>query len=125
MDSTTFPLPIFCTVDDWLRGQRLRKRGPQPTLSDSEVLTIEMGGAFLGLETDQALFQHFRRYHADCFPALRQMDRTTFVRQSAKLCPIKWRLWQYLLEHLSWDLAVSLADSFPVPVCRFARAPRC
>lgn len=125
MDFTTFLLYIYCTVDDWLQGQRLRQRGPRPTLSDSEVLTMEIAGAFLSLETDQALFQHFRRYHADCFPALRRIDRTTFVRQSAKLCPVKWRLWQHLLEDVAFDSAISLVDSFPVPVCRFARAPRC
>ena len=36
-----------------LQGKRLRQRGPQPTLSDSEVLTIESIGEFLGFDQDK------------------------------------------------------------------------
>lgn len=46
-DFTTFLIAVFCFVDDWLKGKRLRQCGPKPTLSDSEVLTIEIMGAFL------------------------------------------------------------------------------
>jgi hypothetical protein len=41
MDLTTFIITVFCLIDDFLAGKRLRKRGPLPTLRDSEVLTIE------------------------------------------------------------------------------------
>ena len=51
MDITTFMIAVYCLIDDALAGQRLRKRGPQPTLRDSEVLTIEVVGEFLGLDT--------------------------------------------------------------------------
>ena len=43
--------------------RRLRKRGPMPKLSDSEVLTIEVVGEFLGIDTDKGLHAYFRRHY--------------------------------------------------------------
>jgi hypothetical protein len=96
-----------------------------PILADSEVLTIEVVGEFLGLDQDQALYDHVRRHHADLFPALLTIHRTTFVRQAANLWRIKERIWQLVLAQVPHDPAVHLVDSLPVPVCRFARAYRC
>jgi DDE family transposase len=125
MDLTTFIVAVFCLLDDWLAGQRLRQRGPQPRLSDSEVLTIECVGEFLGIDTDKGLYLYFRRHYAAWFPALRRVDRTTFARQAANLWAAKARLREHLLRRLDFDPAVSVVDSFPVPACRFARAYRC
>ena len=98
---------------------------PQPILADSEVLTIECVGEFWGIDTDKGLYEHFRRYWGDWFPALERVHRTTFVRQAANLWAIKAQLRQQLLGQLSFDPAVSILDSFPMPVCRFGRADRC
>lgn len=126
MDHTTFLVTVFCLIDDWLRGQgRVRQRGPQPVLADSEVLTMEVLGEWLGLDTDKAIYQHFGRYYREWFPRLRQVDRVTFVRQAANLWRVKERLWQHLLTQLDYDPALSVVDSFPLPVCRFGRAYRC
>ena len=80
MDGTTFIVTVFCLVDDWLAGRRLRQRGPQPILADREVLTIECVGEFLGIDTDTGLDEHVRRHGADWFPGLGRVHRTTFVR---------------------------------------------
>jgi hypothetical protein len=126
MDCTTFLVTVFCLIDDWLKMQPgLRQRGPNPTLADSEVLTIEVMGAFLGINTDKGLCLYFRRHYGDWFPKLRKVHRTTFTRQAANLGLVKVRLWRYLLTQVEYDAAVSIIDSFPVPVCRFARAYRC
>ena len=86
MDCTTFLVTVFCLIDDWLKEQpRLRQRGPNPTLVDSEVLTIEVMGAFLGINTDKDLYLYFRRHYGDWFPKLGQVHRTTFTRQAANL----------------------------------------
>ncbi len=39
MDFNTFLVTVLCLIDDWLEEQdlTLRQRGPQPTLSGSEV----------------------------------------------------------------------------------------
>ena len=125
MDITTFMIAVYCIVDDFLIGKRLRQRGPQPTLRDSEVLTIEVVGEFLGLDTESSIFAHFCRYYSDWFPGLPKITRTTFTRQAANLWKVKQDLWQVLIEEIPHDPYLSILDSFPVPVCRFARAPRC
>ena len=125
MDVTTFTVTVFCLIDDWLASQRLRQRGPAPILADSEVLTIECVGEFLGIDTDTGLYQYFRRHWADWFPGLRLVHRTTFLRQAANLWAVKHRLHQHLLTQVEFDPAVSLVDSVAVPICRFARAYRC
>jgi hypothetical protein len=129
MDLDTLIVTVFCLVDDALAaalaGQRLRRRGPQPVLSDAEVLTVEVVGEFLGFDQEKAIFSYFRRHYPHFFPGLRRVHRTTFTRQAANLWQVKARLWQHVLRRLELDRGLSLIDSFPLPVCRFARAKRC
>ncbi len=126
MDLSTFIVAVFCLIDDRLKDLgRFRARGPAPTLSDSEVLTIEVVGEFLGLDEDTQLFAYFRRHYAHFFPDLRQVHRTTFARQAANLWKAKELLWQELLAETPHDPTFALADSFPLPACSFARAYRC
>jgi hypothetical protein len=125
MDVSTFLVTVFCIVDDWFGDRKLRQRGFAPTLSDSEVLTIEIVGEFMGIHTDKGLYSHFRNHYGDCFPGLRKIHRTTFVRQAANLWAVKAELWRHLLQQIDFDPTVSIVDSFPMPVCRFGRAYRC
>lgn len=125
MDIITFMVTVFYYTDNWLEGKQLRQRGPQPTLSDSEVLTMEIVGEFLGLDEDQAIYRYFQRHWADWFPAMRWVHRTTFARQAANLWQVKEQLWQYVLSQIEYDPQMALVDSFPIPICRFARAYRC
>jgi len=125
MDLNTFLVTVYCQIDDWLKTQpRVRQRGPQPVLADSEVLTMEVVGAYLGIATDQGVYRHFCRDYAEWFPRVRQVTRVTFVRQAANLWQVKARLWQHLLRQVAFDPAVSVVDSLPVPVCRLGRAYR-
>src|SRR4029453_5832159 len=62
MDATTLLVTVYCLVDEWLAGRRLRQRGPNPILADSEVLTIECVGEFWGIDTDKGLDEYFRRH---------------------------------------------------------------
>ena len=103
----------------------LRQRGPNPIPADSEVLTIECVGELLGIDTDKGLHEHFRRHYSDWFPALARIHRTTFVRQAANLWAVKALLRQRVLGQVRFDSAISILDSFPMPVCRFGRAYRC
>ena len=125
MDLSTFIVAVFCLVDDRLKGRRLRSRGPTPKLSDAEVLTIELVGEFLGMDTDKDIYLFFRRHYAEWFPVLSKVHRTTFVRQAANLWKAKERLWQELLSLTPHDPAFALVDSMPLPACLFARAYRC
>lgn len=89
MDHITFLISVFCLVDDLLKGKALCQRGPKPLLQDSEVLTMEIMGEFLSIDTDSGIYRYFRRHNSDWFPTLRRIHRTTFVRQSANLWQIK------------------------------------
>lgn len=127
MNLDDFIIACFCLIDDHLpvvlKGKPLRQRGPSPKLLDSEVITIEVVGAYLGITQDKALYDYFRRHYAHFFPALAQLHRTTFVRQAANLWAVKERLWCFLRDELiSYDPTVAILDSLPLPVCRFGRA---
>jgi hypothetical protein len=125
VDLSTFVVAVFCLVDDQLKGRRIRQRGPYPRLSDAEVLTIEVVGEFLGMDTDEAIFRYFREHYGEWFPALCEIHRTTFARQSANLWRVKEDIWQELLSYTPHDPAFALCDSMPLPACLFARAYRC
>src|SRR5262245_19290792 len=110
-------LLVFCLVDDHLKALNLgapRRRGPDPELADSEVITIEFVGEYLGLDRDARLFWHSRQHHIREFPALARVHRTTFARQAANL----WRLKQLLQRHLAHRLGGPapdwLVDSMPL-----------
>ena len=79
MDLDTFIVATYCLVEETIDealgggggggggGERLRlRRGPAPKLSDVEVLlTIELLGEFLGIDTDKAIHLFFRRHYAE------------------------------------------------------------
>ena len=94
MDLSTFIIGVFDLCEDWLteRGP-VRSRGPAPKLSDSEVITMEIIGEFLGIDTDKGIFTYFKRHYTHYFPKIREIHRTTFCRQAANLWVIKERLW--------------------------------
>ncbi len=89
MNLDDFIIACFCLIDDCLpvvlKGKRVRTRGPAPQLADSEVVTMEVVGTYLGISQDKALYDYFRRHYAHFFPAVARLHRTTFVRQAANL----------------------------------------
>jgi hypothetical protein len=129
MSLDDFIITCFCWIDDALpaatAGKKVRASGPPPTMSDSEVITIELVGSYLRLSQDQELVEYFGRHDSHFFPALLSIHRSTFVRQAANLWAVKERLWMLLRDGLiRHDELVGIIDSMPLPVCRFARAHR-
>ena len=84
MDLNTFIIAVFCLTDDWIKGKKLRQRGPSPELSDAEVLTIEIVGEFLGIDTDEGLYEHFRCHYGEWFPALKRDPPHYFLTPSGE-----------------------------------------
>ena len=125
MDLNTFIVSVFCLIDDQIKERPIRQRGPAPKLSDSEVLTIEIVGEFLGIDTDKGIYLFFRRHYAEWFPTLTEVHRTTFARQAANLWKVKECLWQDLLRLAPHDPTFAICDSMPLAACLFARAYRC
>jgi hypothetical protein len=76
VDLDTFIVTIYCLIDDLMgellreQGRPLRSRGPKPILDDREVLTMELVGEFLRLDTDKGIFLYFVRNYAQWFPKL-------------------------------------------------------
>jgi len=123
-----FIITVFCWVEKhWglvIGGQRLRRRGFAPKLTDSEVITMEVVGEFLGLESDLHLWQYFHQHWPSWFPHLG--SRTTFAQQAANLWAVKQQLHQRLVIDLGAAAdPIHLVDGCPLPVCVLPRAPRC
>ncbi len=124
MSIEEFIIAVFCIIDDELQkmlSSKLRSRGRHPGLTDSEVITMEIVGEFLGYDCDKSIWTYFKHHWIHFFPAM--PDRCNFVRQSANLHIIK----RLLQERLSVDLGalsdmLHLVDGFPMPICKFARA---
>ena len=103
-----------------------RTRGPQPTFSDSEVITVALiidtwwhGHEALGLA-------FLRRYHAELFPKL--PPNGWFNARRTRLGPLIDQVRRLLTQHhglLADDDPDRLVDSAPLPVCTYARAGQC
>jgi hypothetical protein len=130
VDLETFIVATFVWIDDALQAWQaetrpLRTRGPAPLLADSEVLTMEVVGEFLGIDCDSAILAYFRRHHAALFPRITQIHRTTFTRQASNLWAATEVLWHRAAAEVPCDPGLAIIDSLPLPVCRLAHAPRC
>lgn len=125
MSTDDLIITVFCLVDDQLKkvlgGRRLRQRGFQPNLTDSEVITMEIVGEFLGHDEDKHIWQYFKEHWSHFFPAI--PDRTNFARQAANLHVIKKMVQEALAETLgAYNDQLHIIDGLPMPVCKFARA---
>lgn len=127
-DMEEYIIAVYCLIDDQIKAlpccRHTRRRGFAPGLSESEVITIEVVGEFLGLDTDSGIWRYFRQHWLALFPGLQ--GRTTFVRQAANLWYWKQQVQLALQERLGdVDSGLYLVDSFPMPVCRFKRSRCC
>jgi hypothetical protein len=63
MSMEDFIIAVYCLVDELLknviRNKKLRGRGFQPRLSDSEMITMEIIAKFLGIDTDKGAWEYF------------------------------------------------------------------
>ena len=124
-NETELIITLFCQIDDFVKAQfparRLRQRGPLPRLADSEVMTMEVVGEYLGLNTEKAIYQYFARHWRHFFARL--PDRSNFVRQCAATGWLKRRFLDALTR--AEDTFIQIIDSMPLHVFEFVRARRC
>jgi hypothetical protein len=122
-----FIITVYCCIDDQLKREfsanHYRTHGFAPKLSDSEVLTMEIVGEFLGIDQDKHIWSYFSRHWKNWFPNLGH--RTTFTRQAANLWQIKQIIQRNMAREIgAFDDSSHIIDGFPIPVCLFARARR-
>jgi hypothetical protein len=125
MDRDTFIIRVYCLVVEQYKMVKekypIRRGGFLPALTDEEVITMEICGAYFKLHTDKDLFDYFQSHYKHFFPKLR--DRPSFVRQSANLWQIKAVIWQQIVKQSGQDKAnVQVIDTLPLPVCTYTRA---
>jgi hypothetical protein len=125
MSVEEFIITVFCLLDDQLasllNGKKLRQRGFSTKLSDSEVITMEIVGEFLGFDQDKAIWQYFKQHWSHFFPNI--PDRTNFARQAANLHVLKRMLHEKFAALLgAYQDRLHIIDGLPIPVCKFARA---
>ncbi len=118
-------ITVFCLIDDnlekLLNGRKLRQRGPLPALLNSEVLTMEIVGEFLGKDCDKAIWEYFKSHWKHFFPQI--PDRSNFSKQAANLHVVK----RLLQEHLAGGLGafgdcLHMIDGLSIQACKFTRA---
>ena len=121
-----FIIYVSCCVEDIypkLVINPIRTRGFQPKLTDSEVITMEIIGEFMGKDQDKGIWRYFRNHWHAWFPNLG--SRSTFVKQSANLCLFKQEMLRYLSEELgAFSEDIHLIDGFPMPVCKITRSSK-
>ena len=123
MNREDFIINVFCMVSDWMQHHnvRVRQRGTKPSLGDDEVITMEIVGEFLGMDTDKGIHAYFKCHWSHFFPTIG--DRSAFVRQSANLLHVKSALYRDLARKLgAFGDRLHIVDGFPIPVCTFGRA---
>jgi hypothetical protein len=127
MDRDTFIITVYCLVEEHYRHLTaacpIRHGAFVPQLSDVEVLTMVICGAFFKLSRETALFAYFRAHYRSFFPAL--MDRTLFVRQAANHWQLQAALQRRVVQ-VSWHATdpVQVIDTLPLPVCTSTRGGR-
>jgi len=120
-----FIITVFCLIDDACKkiggGHRLRTRGFEPKLSDSEVITMDVVGEFLGRDTDTGIWRYVKEHWFSLFPELG--SRGNYAKQSANLWIIKQRIQaSFAAQSGALSDTLHMADGLPMPICHFKRA---
>jgi hypothetical protein len=87
---------------------------------------MEIVGEFLGIDTERGHLHLLPSPLRQVVSGLKKGSSYDLLAPSGlSLWVVKRMLWKDLLGRIRFDPEVSLIDSCPVPVCRFARAYRC
>ena len=123
MDQELCLVWLYCVIDGALRSMigtgRLRRRGPEPDLTDAEVLTLQIWGEMRGLASDAAIWRDAAATLQGWFP--RRGAEWNFVRRCGNLAGVQERLLTRLFGPSGdWNAF----DGLPLPVCHNVRAGR-
>ncbi|WP_343597515.1 IS982 family transposase [Acinetobacter sp.] len=101
--------------------QPLRTRGFAPAVSDAEIITMQIVGEYLALDTDKSIWMYFKNNWLEWFPKLGSYPN--FCKHCANLWQVNQEIMSQLIQHYGSD-NIHFIDGFPIPVCRYARAKR-
>jgi hypothetical protein len=121
-----FLLSLFCMVDDFCRSRPdfvarcSGSRGPQPKLSPSEVITLNVFGQWNRFDGERDFWRFAQSQLRCAFPQL--CDRSQFNRASRRLTPVTAAFFQHLAEVLgSRECLYEVIDRFGVATRRSGR----
>jgi hypothetical protein len=117
MDQELCLVWLYCVIEAALRSmvgtEHLRTRGPEPELTDAEVLTLQIWGEMRGLASDAAIWRDATAKLREWFPRLGA--EWNFVRRCGNLAGVQERLLTLLFGPSGdWNAF----DGLPLPVCR-------
>ena len=106
------------------RGSPLRLRGPEPSFSDSEVITVSLVIETFFQGHEEVGYSFVRQYLADMFPKLLDLDRFN-VRRRELIGVIEAIRRDWRDQKLDRSDPVRLVDSAPVSLMTYTRGARC
>ena len=99
-----FIIEIYLMVDDYYKKivtNRLRQGGYAPKLIDSEIITMELVGEFLQMDTDSQIHQYFKQHWQAWFPNLGSYPN--FAKQCVNLLQVKTFIQQHIVKQHGQD----------------------
>ena len=124
MSIEDFIITVYCLIDDELKNMpKLRQRGFNPSLSDAEMITMEIVAEFMSIDTDKGAWEYFLNHWRDLFPDIG--SRANYAKHEANLWSVKQQLQKQLAISLGgFSDPIHLSDGFPMPVCHFQQLGR-
>src|SRR5258708_2024645 len=127
LDKATVLTTIFTIVDDTMKGaaviqHALKRPGPAPRLSDSELVTIALYQELIGEPREDHFFRLHQASLQTFFPGLN--ERSRYTRRKRDLCSVILAVrvsLQIVLEALQLEETAAI-DSAPVPCVSYKRA---
>src|SRR6266516_993592 len=127
LEKATVLTTLFTIVDDTMKGsamiqQALKRPGPAPHLSDSEVITIALYQELIGEPREDHFFRLHQASLQMFFPGLN--ERSRYNRRKRDLWSVIWAVrvsLQLVLEALQLEETAAI-DSAPVPCVGYKRA---
>lgn len=119
-----FIISVYLLIDSCyslIVTKPLRTRGFPPALTDIEIITIQIVGEFLGLDSDKNIWKYFKHNYLDWFPKLGSYPN--FCKHCANLWQVNQQIMTKIRKTFMHD-NIHFIDGFPIPVCHYARAKK-
>lgn len=117
-----FIIKTYLMIDEYYQKivtNKLRQGGFAPKLTDSEIITMEIVGEFLQMDTDVQIHRYFHTHWLSWFPTIG--SSANFAKQCVNLLQVKTLIQQLIVKHHGQD-NIHFIDGFPIPVCKYTRA---
>ena len=124
-----FILTVYVIIDDLYRHYAppeitKRRNVLNAKLSDPEIITISLCGELVGIDSENAWYSLVKKNYRHLFPDLCSRSRFNRIRRALL------QTTELLRQKLSFAFLIPytrffIADSFPLAVCKFARARYC